>query len=130
MQLSEYELCIASNLVDPQSMEISWERIGGLDDVVQDIQETVILPFRRADLFRHSKLLQPPKGRLSFLNYSYSFLFCCCCCLCVIRNLVCSKSAFCVIRVSQFVFLLSILYDFSFFFQVCFCMVLRDVERR
>ncbi|KAK7112183.1 hypothetical protein V1264_011672 [Littorina saxatilis] len=63
-KLSEYELCIASNLVDPQTMKISWDSIGGLEDVIQDIKETVILPFKRADLFKHSSLLQPPKGVL------------------------------------------------------------------
>ncbi|PVD37847.1 hypothetical protein C0Q70_00449 [Pomacea canaliculata] len=63
-ELSEYELCIASNLVDPKSMDVSWENIGGLDDVIQEIKEMVILPFKRADLFRHSTLLQPPKGVL------------------------------------------------------------------
>nr|KAG5702777.1 hypothetical protein BaRGS_003651 [Batillaria attramentaria] len=65
-RLSEYELCIASNLVDPVSMEISWQDIGGLEDVIRDIKETVILPFQKAHLFRHSSLLQPPKD--SFLR--------------------------------------------------------------
>ncbi|XP_076459385.1 outer mitochondrial transmembrane helix translocase-like [Babylonia areolata] len=63
-KLSEYELCIASNLVDPQSMEISWSNIGGLEDIIRDIRETVILPFKHTELFRHSPLLQPPKGVL------------------------------------------------------------------
>lgn len=65
LQLTEYELCIASNLIDPSSMVITWEDIGGLDDVVQEIKETVILPFARRDLFLGSALLQPPKGNLA-----------------------------------------------------------------
>ncbi|XP_046544260.1 outer mitochondrial transmembrane helix translocase-like [Haliotis rubra] len=65
-KLSEYELCIASNLVDPLSIDISWEDIGGLDSLVKDIKETVILPFTHSDLFRNSQLLQPPKGVLLY----------------------------------------------------------------
>ena len=53
---------MAANLLDPNSVEVSWGSIGGLELTIQEIQETVILPFQRADLFRHSSLLQPPKG--------------------------------------------------------------------
>ncbi|KAL8597382.1 hypothetical protein ACOMHN_056145 [Nucella lapillus] len=63
-KLTEYELCIASNLVDPRTMEVGWSSIGGLEEVIRDIKESVILPFRHATLFRHSALLQPPKGVL------------------------------------------------------------------
>jgi hypothetical protein len=30
-------LCIAANLVDPDSMAITWDDIGGLKDVIDDI---------------------------------------------------------------------------------------------
>ena len=66
-QLTEYELCIASNLVDPLSMIISWKDIGGLKETIQEIRETVILPFQRNDLFKDSALIQSPKGRLYIL---------------------------------------------------------------
>ena len=65
-KLSEYELCIASNLVDPLSMVVSWNDIGGLEDCIEEIQETVILPFKRKELFADSDLLQPPKGVLLY----------------------------------------------------------------
>ena len=65
-KLSEYELCIASNLVDPLSMVVSWEDIGGLEHCIEEIQETVILPFKRKELFADSDLLQPPKGVLLY----------------------------------------------------------------
>ncbi len=61
-QLTEYEMCIASNLVDPLSMLTSWEDIGGLDEVIEEIHETVLLPFTNRKLFSKSSLLQPPKG--------------------------------------------------------------------
>ena len=66
-QLSDYELCVAANLLDPRSVEVTWGSIGGLDETIENIQETVILPFKRADLFRNSSLLQPPKGRSAFI---------------------------------------------------------------
>ena len=62
LQLTDYELCIAANLVDPLSMTVSWEDIGGLEDVIEQIQDTVIFPFRRRDLFARSQLVQAPKG--------------------------------------------------------------------
>ncbi|CAL1544666.1 unnamed protein product [Lymnaea stagnalis] len=65
-KLTDYELCVAANLLDPSSMEIAWENIGGLQSTIEEIQETVILPFKRADLFRNSSLLQPPKGILLY----------------------------------------------------------------
>lgn len=60
--LSEYELCIASNLVDTNSMVIEWKDIGGLEHIIEEINEVIILPFTRPDLFSSSELLQPPKG--------------------------------------------------------------------
>ncbi|RUS72445.1 hypothetical protein EGW08_019791, partial [Elysia chlorotica] len=65
-KLSDYELCIAANLLDPRSVDVTWGSIGGLDETIENIQETVILPFKRADLFRNSSLLQPPKGILLY----------------------------------------------------------------
>ena len=66
LQLTEYELCIASNLVDPQSMHTTWEDIGGMEETVEEIQEAVILPFTCQKILGGSLLLQPPKGRSGF----------------------------------------------------------------
>ncbi|XP_014669294.1 PREDICTED: ATPase family AAA domain-containing protein 1-like isoform X2 [Priapulus caudatus] len=63
-KLTEYEMTIASHLVDPLSIQISWDDIGGLDDVVTELRDTVILPLKKRDMFAQSKLLQPPKGCL------------------------------------------------------------------
>ncbi|XP_041363867.1 outer mitochondrial transmembrane helix translocase-like [Gigantopelta aegis] len=65
-KLSEYELCIASNLVDPRDVDVSWTDIGGLDSIISEIQETVILPFKNTSLFQNSSLLQAPKGVLLY----------------------------------------------------------------
>ncbi|XP_053393466.1 outer mitochondrial transmembrane helix translocase-like [Mercenaria mercenaria] len=66
VKLTDYELCIAANLVDPLSMTVSWEDIGGLEDTIEQIQDMVIFPFRRRDLFPRSQLVQPPKGVLLY----------------------------------------------------------------
>ncbi|XP_054267942.1 outer mitochondrial transmembrane helix translocase-like [Macrosteles quadrilineatus] len=62
--LSEYEIVIASHLVIPSEIQISWEDIAGLEDVIQELKETVILPIQRKDLFTSSQLTRAPKGIL------------------------------------------------------------------
>ena len=67
-QLTEYELCIASDLVDPLAMVVSWENIGGLEGTINEILETVILPFHDNSLVAQSSLVQPPKGKITAVN--------------------------------------------------------------
>lgn len=97
VKLTEYEMNIASHLVDPQTMkvtivsswcwndlvswhfwslhfprqvfsqysiflQVSWRDIAGLDEVINELQDTVILPFQKRHLLAGSKLFQPPKG--------------------------------------------------------------------
>lgn len=62
--LSEYELSIAAQLVDPTTINITWEDIAGLEEIIQEIRETVILPIQKRELFSGSMLIQPPKGVL------------------------------------------------------------------
>uniref|UniRef100_A0A3Q2G746 ATPase family AAA domain containing 1a n=1 Tax=Cyprinodon variegatus TaxID=28743 RepID=A0A3Q2G746_CYPVA len=62
VKLTEYEMNIASLLVDPQTIKVSWRDIAGLDDIINELQDTVILPFQKRHLLPESKLFQPPKG--------------------------------------------------------------------
>nr|CAD7603605.1 unnamed protein product [Timema genevievae] len=62
--LNEYELMIAGHLVDPSDIPVSWSDIAGLDDVIQELRETVILPIQKRELFVDSQLAQPPKGKV------------------------------------------------------------------
>ncbi|KAK7602246.1 hypothetical protein V9T40_009687 [Parthenolecanium corni] len=62
--LSDYELVIASHLVNPSDIPVSWTSIAGLKDTIQELRETVILPVHRKDLFAESQLTQAPKGVL------------------------------------------------------------------
>uniref|UniRef100_A0A672J067 Outer mitochondrial transmembrane helix translocase n=1 Tax=Salarias fasciatus TaxID=181472 RepID=A0A672J067_SALFA len=66
VKLTEYEMNIASHLVDPQTMKVTWRDIAGLDEVINELQDTVILPFQKRHLLAGSKLFQPPKGVLLF----------------------------------------------------------------
>lgn len=60
-QLTDYEMMIASHLVDPNDITISWGDIAGLENVIQELRETVILPIQRKELFADSQLTQAPK---------------------------------------------------------------------
>ncbi|XP_013395490.1 ATPase family AAA domain-containing protein 1-B [Lingula anatina] len=66
VKLTDYELCVAANLVDLCSIEMDWTDIGGLQEVKEDIRETVIFPFKRHDLVMGSSLLRAPKGVLLY----------------------------------------------------------------
>lgn len=63
LQLTEHELLIASHLITPDDINISWSDIAGLKDVVTEIFETVIFPIRKRSQLT-SKLTTPPKGVL------------------------------------------------------------------
>ncbi|XP_058650145.1 outer mitochondrial transmembrane helix translocase-like [Onychostoma macrolepis] len=66
VKLSEYEMNIAAHLVDPLTMQITWHDIAGLDEVITELRDTVIFPIQNRDLFKGSRLLQPPKGVLLY----------------------------------------------------------------
>lgn len=63
-ELTEYEMVIASHLVDPSDIHVTWDDIAGLDDTIQELKETVILPIQRKELFSDSQLTQAPRGVL------------------------------------------------------------------
>ena len=65
--MTEYELAIASNLVDPESIPVSWKDVAGLDSVLQELHDNLILPIQSKKVFP-SQLLQPPKGTSHNLN--------------------------------------------------------------
>ena len=55
---------IASHLVVPSEIDVSWKDIAGLEDVLDEISETVIFPISKSKLLATSKLTRPPKGVL------------------------------------------------------------------
>eukprot|EP00126_Sphaerothecum_destruens_P000745 Sdes_comp10959_c0_seq1m2603 len=65
--LNEYEIMLTSDVIYPEDIHLTWDDIGGLDAVIKELKELVILPFTRPDLFQfQSRLLQPPKGILLY----------------------------------------------------------------
>lgn len=64
IKLSNHEMMVASNLVEPSSIPISWDDIAGLDGVIEELRETVILPIQERELFAKSKLTKAPRGVL------------------------------------------------------------------
>jgi SpoVK/Ycf46/Vps4 family AAA+-type ATPase len=66
IQTNTYEDMIACDVINPQDIDVTFDSIGGLDAVKQDLKELVILPLQRPDLFAHGKLLRPQKGVLLF----------------------------------------------------------------
>ncbi|GAB1602519.1 ATPase family AAA domain-containing protein 1-like, partial [Argonauta hians] len=63
--LNEYEVAVASNLVDAQSFDISWENIGGLNHVKTELKQSVIFLLKNFGLLK-SKLCKPPRGVLLY----------------------------------------------------------------
>lgn len=63
-KLTDHEMIIASQLVVPDEISVNWKDIAGLDHLIQELRETVILPIQKRDLFSDSRLTQPPKGVL------------------------------------------------------------------
>lgn len=53
---------IASHLVNPYDITVSWNHIAGLRTVIDEIKQTVIFPVQRKELLRNSTLTKPPKG--------------------------------------------------------------------
>lgn len=61
-----YEDVIACDVINPDDIDVTFDSIGGLEKVKQELYELVILPLQRPNLFGHCKLLSPPKGVLLY----------------------------------------------------------------
>lgn len=57
---------IACDVINPDEIDVTFDSIGGLDKVKQELYELVILPLQRPNLFGQCKLLSPPKGVLLY----------------------------------------------------------------
>lgn len=64
IKLTKYEMIIASNLVEPGAISTSWADIAGLESVIQELRETVILPIQQRALLAGSQLTTAPRGVL------------------------------------------------------------------
>ncbi|KAJ9117906.1 hypothetical protein QFC20_000187 [Naganishia adeliensis] len=67
LELNEYEQIIAGEIVPPSSITTTFESIGGLDEVISSLRESVIYPLTFPELFKNqSGLLGAPKGVLLY----------------------------------------------------------------
>eukprot|EP00040_Diaphanoeca_grandis_P012748 m.64537 g.64537 ORF g.64537 m.64537 type:complete len:357 (+) comp23443_c0_seq1:162-1232(+) len=67
IELTDYEGMVAADVIDPADLTTTWESVGGLDKTIAVLQESVVLPLTRPDLFpKGSTLLRAPRGVLLF----------------------------------------------------------------
>ena len=50
---------IACDVINPDDIDVTFETIGGLENVKEALYDLVILPMKRPNLFAHGKLLGP-----------------------------------------------------------------------
>uniref|UniRef100_A0A6M2E7H0 AAA+ ATPase domain-containing protein n=1 Tax=Populus davidiana TaxID=266767 RepID=A0A6M2E7H0_9ROSI len=62
----EYESNFVSAVVAPGEIGVKFNDVGALEEVKKALNELVILPMRRPELFSHGNLLRPCKGILLF----------------------------------------------------------------
>lgn len=67
LRLNEYEETIATEVIFPEDITVSFEDVGGLDDIIDSIKENVIYPLMYPNVFsKTSSLLSNPKGILLY----------------------------------------------------------------
>jgi len=67
LKLDEYEKRIASEVIHPDDIDVTFSDIGGLEDIISSLEESVIIPLLYPALFRSSStLLAAPKGVLLY----------------------------------------------------------------
>lgn len=66
--LNKYEEAMRESLISPESLgeDCGFASIGGLEEQIAAIEELVILPLSRPDLFAHSKVASTPSGVLLY----------------------------------------------------------------
>ncbi|KAJ2725963.1 mitochondrial dynamin GTPase Msp1 [Coemansia sp. Benny D115] len=67
LKLNDYEKTIMGEVILPDDVNVTFRQIGGLDDIIQDLNESVIYPLNHPELFTsRSGLLGSPKGILLY----------------------------------------------------------------
>ena len=67
LHLNQYEQAILQDLVFPEDIPVSFEDIGGLGNIIEELKESVIYPLTMPDLYMHSSsLLAAPSGVLLY----------------------------------------------------------------
>ncbi|KAE8323214.1 P-loop containing nucleoside triphosphate hydrolase protein [Aspergillus sergii] len=67
LALTQYEQAIAMDVVAPDDIPVSFEDIGGLDEIIEELKESVIYPLTMPHLYSStSSLLTAPSGVLLY----------------------------------------------------------------
>jgi len=67
LQLDQYESQIAMEVVSPEDIPVGFDDIGGLDDIIEELKESVIYPLTMPHLYSQSSaLLAAPSGVLLY----------------------------------------------------------------
>ncbi|PIA13900.1 putative ATPase of the AAA family [Coemansia reversa NRRL 1564] len=67
IKLNSYENTIMSEVILPEDVAVDFRQVGGLDDIIQELKESVIYPLNHPQLFASSSgLLGSPKGILLY----------------------------------------------------------------
>lgn len=65
--LNQYENMIALDVVAPEDIAVTFEDIGGLGDIIEELKESVLYPLTMPHLYSHtSSLLSAPSGVLLY----------------------------------------------------------------
>lgn len=67
ISLNQYEKLLLNSLVTPEEISVTFNDVGGLQDIIDELREAVILPLTEPELFAtHLDLIQSPKGVLFY----------------------------------------------------------------
>ncbi|KAJ5480873.1 Protein MSP1 [Penicillium diatomitis] len=67
LSLNQYEQAVAMDVVAPEDINVSFEDIGGLDHIIEELKESVIYPLTMPHLYSStSSLLTAPSGVLLY----------------------------------------------------------------
>ncbi|KAL2261261.1 hypothetical protein VTK26DRAFT_4501 [Humicola hyalothermophila] len=67
LELNEYESQVALEVVAPEDIPVGFDDIGGLDDIIEELKESIIYPLTMPHLYRHGgALLAAPSGVLLY----------------------------------------------------------------
>jgi SpoVK/Ycf46/Vps4 family AAA+-type ATPase len=64
--LNKYECMIANNLIDLDTLTVTWDDIAGMESIRQQIFAEVIFPLKSGEVCKGSYLFQPTKGTFWF----------------------------------------------------------------
>lgn len=66
VQLNSYEKTVLSSVVTADELAVTFKDIGGLDDIIADLHESVVYPLMMPEVYENNPLLQAPSGVLLY----------------------------------------------------------------